>query len=874
MNSHVASIAARMSLRAPQRESLERLARICELIGLRKDRDLDPALDLVRGEFPQVESFDRDFPSFCFALATGVGKTRLMGAFIAYLARAHAVRHFFVLAPNLTIYRKLIADVTPGTPKYVFHGLAELATRTPEVITGENYEQGRGIRDEALRQRALFPQDAPLHINVFNISKINSEVRGGRAPRIKRLSEYIGESYFDYLAKLQDLVLLMDESHRYRASAGVRAINELRPVLGLELTATPQVERPGRSEPFRNVVYSYPLSQAMDDGFVKEPAVATRPDFDPSAIDADALEKLKLEDGIRIHEHTKAELEVYARQRGVPIVKPFLLVIARDTAHAEALRELVASDGFFGGRYRDRVLVVHSKQSGEEADEVVEQLLSVERHDNPIEVVIHVNMLKEGWDVSNLYTIVPLRAASSRTLVEQSIGRGLRLPFGVRTGVAAVDRLTIVAHDKFQDIVDYARSQQSILRQVFVGRDVPIDVHPPVVAPTLFDLAVEGLPDREKPVAEAVRQVFRELERLSSRRELAKPDVQRVIVERVREVLEPAQLDLPEAAGELASTVAELTRQYESLSIDIPRVLVVPRGEATGRFESFELEPPRARPQPVPEEILLQHLHDFEQHRLQAGFVGVAVERLEDRIVFSLMDEDDVCYDDHAPLLYDLAGQMVAYLRSYLNEDEVENVAQSQHAQLARLIHAQMQDHYVEPSAEYEVQVTKGFVELLPQAFTGERRHFREAAAEKRDTGRYVFGGFAKCVYPETKFQSEPERRLAVILEDDPAVEKWFRPETRDLRIFYSGDAEYRPDFIVETASAKFLVEVKRQADVESADVVAKAEAAREWCHHATVHSERHGGMPWTYLLIPAEAIAVDKSFDGLTRVFSAGEQV
>lgn len=81
-----------------------------------------------------------------------------------------------------------------------------------------------------------------MRINIFNISKINSEVRGGKAPRIKRLSEYVAEGYFSYLANLPDLVLLMDESHRYRASAGARAINELKPILGLELTATPYVE--------------------------------------------------------------------------------------------------------------------------------------------------------------------------------------------------------------------------------------------------------------------------------------------------------------------------------------------------------------------------------------------------------------------------------------------------------------------------------------------------------------------------------------------------------------------------------------------------------------------------------------------------------
>jgi type III restriction enzyme len=112
--------------------------------------------------------------------------------------------------------------------------------------------------------------------------------------------------------------------------------------------------------------------------------------------------------------------------------------------------------------------------SSEEKDEVVQQLLTVEQPDNPIEIVIHVNMLKEGWDVTNLYTIVPLRAANSRTLVEQSIGRGLRLPYGKRAGIPAVDRLTIVSHDRFQEIIDHANDPDSIIRAgVVIGIDIP-----------------------------------------------------------------------------------------------------------------------------------------------------------------------------------------------------------------------------------------------------------------------------------------------------------------------------------------------------------------------------------------------------------------
>lgn len=138
-----------------------------------------------------------------------------------------------------------------------------------------------------------------LYINIFNISKINSEVRGGKSPRIKRLSEYIGESYFDYLSKLDRLVMLMDESHRYRAKAGMKAINELKPVLGLELTATPKTEKgKNNSVDFKNIIYNYPLANAMQDGYVKEPAVATRENFDPSKYDPNGLERLKLKDGI------------------------------------------------------------------------------------------------------------------------------------------------------------------------------------------------------------------------------------------------------------------------------------------------------------------------------------------------------------------------------------------------------------------------------------------------------------------------------------------------------------------------------------------------------------------------------------------------
>lgn len=116
MNRTVRNISARLSLRRPQDESLDILARVLESIELSKDLDLERDLEVIKSMYPSVQDFERDFPSICFALATGVGKTRLMGAFISYLYLTSRSRHFFVLAPNLTIYEKLKEDFSPQSP--------------------------------------------------------------------------------------------------------------------------------------------------------------------------------------------------------------------------------------------------------------------------------------------------------------------------------------------------------------------------------------------------------------------------------------------------------------------------------------------------------------------------------------------------------------------------------------------------------------------------------------------------------------------------------------------------------------------------------------------------------------------------------------
>lgn len=899
MNPHVNMIANRLSLRPPQRESLEILARLCALLHLDKNADATQLLNSIRAEYSTVTDFERDFPSLCFALATGVGKTRLMGAFITYLFKAEGIRHFFVLAPNLTIYNKLIADFTPNTPKYVFQGIAEFAVNPPEIITGDNYESGRGVRKRDYLPGADWEKE--IHVNIFNISKITSTEtpKGGMKssiPRFRRLHEYIGESYFDYLSKLDDLVLIMDESHRYRASAGMKAIGELKPVLGLELTATPQVERSGGIQPFKNVIYAYPLSSAMTDGFVKEPAVATRENFNPQNYDTPGLERLKLEDGMRIHENTKVELEIYARENGRSLVKPFMLIIARDTVHADELMKTIEDEAFFAGRYQGKVIQVHSKQTGEERDETVEQLINVEKPDNPTEIVIHVNMLKEGWDVTNLYTIVPLRAANSRTLVEQSIGRGLRLPYGKRTGVGAVDRLTIVAHDKFQEIVDYANSPDSVIRGgmkvVYVNeeRSKVVIAEPEILRRIQPPPLMEGQagyqrgqpavlfesPKEQEAARVTLEVIHREFERLPRSADLTKPEILQQIITKVKEIVTPAQPELNGMAGQVdvADVVAKTIALRNELSIDIPRITVQPAGEVTRGFREFDLNLSGVRLLPVDNEILIQELHRREQHRFMSGTGIFPEERLEDYLVRGLMGFNDICYDGHAVLLYKLAGQAVEHLRSYLkNEDEVMNVLQYHQRRLVELIHARMQDHYEEKATTYEVNVSKGFTTLRPNNYSapaGEtERDFRAPVSDKQDIRKMLFAGFGKCLYRIQKFDSDSERRFSVVLENDQDVLKWFKPAKRDFQIHYTSDDAYEPDFVVETKAGKYLCETKAANEMDSEEVRLKARAAVEWCGHAAAHELTYGGKPWIYLLIPHDVIADNKTFQGLASTFT-----
>ncbi len=878
MDPQVSSIANRMSLRPPLTESLGLLNQVCGLIKLDKTQAVPEALRAIQAAFPWVKDFEREFPSLCFNIATGVGKTRLIGAFITYLYKAHGIRHFFILAPNLTIYNKLIGDFSPGSEKYVLKGLAEFATNPPEVITGDNYESGRAVRDEVLQQTKLDLEGEVVHINIFNISKINSEVRGGKEPRIKRLSEYIGQSYFAYLSGLDDLVLLMDESHRYRASAGLRAINELRPVLGLELTATAQVMSGAKPVPFKNILYQYLLAAAMRDGFVKEPAVATRRDFDVKKASPDEVDRIKLEDGLVIHENTKIKLAAYSAENGLRTVKPFVLVIAKDTAHADQVANLIASDAFHAGRFKGKVLTIHTNLDAESASESLERLLHVERPENPVEVVVHVNMLGEGWDVTNLYTIIPLRTADSQTLVEQSIGRGLRLPYGKRTGNPDVDRLTIVAHDKFQEIVDYARRADSIIRQVFIGEDVPASEQIKVEAKPRLEKALSGETTppggisfadvEERTIATALNSAIEE-----AALELAVGPPPTPVELRAKAVAKAAQQLLP---GTDVQRIEKVLPKVEAvrgfLTIQVPHIMVRPKGDVSVSYEDFNLDTSGMNYEAVDQEVLIKHLENDQEFRLRLAAVGMTEVRPADYLVHGLMDYNDVDYERDKVLLYKLSDQVVQHLRSsHLDDQGVVNVLQYYRRQLVDEIHRQLSAHLLQSAKEgWEVEVRDQMSVLTGRVFGHDPkipvRDYRQTVPDKRSITKYVFNGFSHCLFDMMKFDSDPERVFAIIL--DKESEKWLKPSKREFPIYYR-DGTYVPDFVAETETGKFVCEVKDAAKLKDPEVLQKAAALLEWCRNANEVERKNKGKLWTCLLIPHDAVEENMTLTGLATKFA-----
>ncbi len=867
-------IAGVMSLREPQKESLKRLERIVENIPLDKNMDLEKSLECIREMFPICSAFERAFLSVTFALATGVGKTRLMGAFITYLYTQKGIKNFFVVAPGTTVYEKLKKDLGDSSnPKYVFKGLGCFSL-SPRVITDEEYSS-----------RNLYAFDTDIHIYIFNIDKFNKE-----NVNMRKEDEYYGGSFLQSLANLNDLVLIMDESHHYRAQKGAQALDELKPVLGLELTATPLVKAGTKQIPFKNVVYEYPLSKAIEDGYTRTPYAITRSDIDFFHFGNEALDKLMLQDGIVQHEKTKRSLEEYALSHNKEKVKPFMLVVCSDTNHAAWVESYIQSDEFKAGKYKNKVITVHSKKSGAESDFNTRLLLGVEQANNPVEIVIHVNMLKEGWDVNNLYTIVPLRTAASKILREQMVGRGLRLPYGKRTGDKAVDAVMLTAHDKFEEILAEAQKGDSIFKR---GNIINLDEEEEeetVYTQLSFDIEekhdldsayeytkIEKTQETDvvlKQVTEKIYEKISEQIQTSSRHAVTEED-EKTIAECVKkELLEDA--DLGETFRRNADPISawtdyqtkELHRAVVDKYIPIPKIKITNSGVEDYVYEDFDLDLSQFTQVPIDNQILIQNLEDpSDLQRVHGDKIDFGAYEPKKVILEQIRIQPEVDYEKCSELLYKLITQVCDYFENRYGQNGMQNIVMMNKVHIGKEIYEQMLKHFKVRTGFLEEEVIDVVKYNVRQQYNCKYKLNLFAAYETR-IQNIVFTGIKKGVFEEAKFDSDPELVFARILEQDNDVKNWLRPASSQFNITYNHGHRYEPDFVVEAEDMIYLVEVKGEDRIEREDVVAKKERAIRYCKAVSEWGRANGYKQWQYVFIPSGEVHSNSSFGQLARRF------
>lgn len=858
----VCRISYAMSLRGPQKEALSYLDAIsthCDY-----QRDSTAAVEAAATEHcekqrPIKVDAKFDFPSFCFAMATGIGKTRLMGASIYYLYKTKGYRHFFILAPGSTIYDKLRKESNPAHPKYIFKGL-EAEMGSPKVYDGENYD----TYPVHYEQTALtFEKSSEIELFIFNIGKIFNSKTDTQF-NFHKFQETLGMSFSAVLASFNDLVICMDEAHRYYAPASMKAINFLKPVLGLEYTATPKSTS--------NVIYSYDLARGAVEGYLKTPVVMGRSNM--AGYSAADIEEMKIRDGLTQHEHRKAVLRQYCDDHDLPYVKPIVLIACKDTNHAKDIRSLIDSDGFLNGRYKGKVIEIHSNMKGEETEENVRLLLSIEKAENPIEIVLHVYKLKEGWDVNNLFTIIPLNAAKSDILAMQTIGRGLRLPFGFITGDEDIDTLDIVAHEHYRELVDEIKNSD-----IFRYRDLDrtgveptdtVDVSSPVddAQLSLFDQLVTDTgtltfreadnPQTQQNLYDAYLRTFGP----GRQRQTSEADDNQISLfdlpaqdgcsagDQTPAIPEPAPTPAGDKKPMSKEEFVQKFREYSGRAISVPKILVQTTSEV--KFNRFQV---RRTIQDF--EVAMAKIERFDAVNQQfLAAVDAQILEVEDAmntLACMLLDSiPELSYDD-ADFIIDVADQYLAQIEG--DEEDKRKIVRRYATLIVSDIRAQIFEH-VERKTQDIHTVQKDLIlfrRFVKNIRKDGRVRFDRPFTDKANIRKYLFTGYKKGYYTENGFDSDTERLFSIILEEDPEVIRWIKPPLNQLGLFWQAGQQYNPDFLVETATHKYMVEVKAANEVTAQDVVAKAREGIRWCRFASTADPDH--KPWVYRLITDENI-------------------
>jgi type III restriction enzyme len=776
----IAAIAARMDLRDPNAGALTSIA---AAVGQYFD------LDGKQSPFEAVVD-----------VATGVGKTYALAASIEYFA-AEGVRDFAIIAPGRTILEKSVANFTPGHPKSLLAGM-DVA---PVVITSENFAT-------AAMRTAMDDADQ-VKLYIFTVQAlVKPDTKVGR--KTHKFQEGLGEAFYDHLKNLDDLFVFADEHHCYYSPSFSKAVRELDPWVLIGLTATPH-KKTTRDE----IIYSYPLAMAIADKLVKTPVIVGRKDDRHDA-------ETKLRDGMRLLELKEQVMVTWCADNGRQPINPVMLVVAPNIAEAEEIA--TASELLDGGKYEGRVLTVHS----DAPDEALAHLAELEEPDSPYRIVVSVGMLKEGWDVKNVYVIASLRASVSELLTEQTLGRGMRLPFGQYTDVEILDTLEVLGHERYdqllkkagvlnKEFIDYRTRE--VLKQNASGQTVAVpettEVNVPIVSQGAGGTpALGGIASVEEHTKAAEEQVANLQVELAPRDGVGSIQLPQVKMSEVKSEFSLSHITdtLPfRSLGEslAANPESELRRITIRAEIvedaDGMRHTEVVTSPAVDKVAS----PPTLQPADELRAILLEHVLNADV---------VPARPTERKASEPIMDA----------FMMGLGDQASELLGAYMDRAA---------ARLISLIGDQAKTHAVKPSVQEVVESTPFAYMRKGRAETTDDRF----SPFKKGRG---YEGYTKSMYEQDWFDSSTERAFANIVDQADEVARWVRLQTSELPIVWAQGRNYNPDFIVvETDGMHWLAEVKMNKEATSAEVLEKRKGAVKWVN--AVNASGTTSDKWGYLL-------------------------
>jgi type III restriction enzyme len=797
----IAEIAARLDLRDPNRDAVQTLA----------------------AEISQYYDVDGELPPFEAVIdsATGVGKTFILAGAMELFAAVYGVRDFVIVTPGRTILEKTRDNFTPGHPKSL---LGPMSFR-PVVITSDNFATPS--------MRSAMDDESQVKVYLFTVqSLLKPESKTAR--KTHEFQEGLGTEFYAHLQRIANLVVFADEHHCYYGPAFSKAIRNLDPWVLVGLTATPD-----KKTPPEQIIFRYPLAAAIADKLVKTPVIVGRRD--------DRTDPLtKLTDGVTLL-HAKSEaIDVYSATHDIEPVNPVMLVVAKSIDDADEYGSILRSSEFFAGAYADAVLVVHSNA----ADEALEELAKVEDPTSPIRIIISVGMLKEGWDVRNVYVVASMRSSVSEILTEQTLGRGMRLPFGAYTGIEILDTLEVVAHERYEDLlkkagvlneafIDFrtraalrvnAQGQQVVVSETVEAGLTPLvpttGEDPPLVFSDAPAAAVTSVLERTTQVNSAADKMKREIGRRVDAPSIFIPLLRMTTVQSNFSLADITDTDNFRKLGAAlaANPDGELNRTLVGARVvvgfdGIKRTELV-RSEAADRIHS------------------IPSLFSFGELRHELTDMVLASPAVPAR-------------KEERAALQPLLDAFFSGLGNKAEEVLSANLERAG-ARLIRLVGDEQRRFMAKPSYQQVVKIQ----EVTPTRTTDKTVSPDRLGPFSKST---AYEGWIRSLFPVEWFDSAPEKTVANMLEGADSVVCWVRLHINELPILWnSGGQQYNPDFIViESDGTHWVVEVKMDKEMTSEDVQGKREAAMRWANH--VSADETVGTNWRYLLVSESDITTAK---------------